>query len=162
MDNWQWSAAIKRGLALPSTPGPEVVKKIKALGDTNKKLLKLEGVGKVALEKIVDDFLSNYWSSLGLPVDPLVAKGLPNFVTLATTARLEVKVKTEKVARASRGDSHECGREASRGRVSHCSSGRRRRLHCRDWSTSSESLRGSLRERRDRKHYKKGPGGPPA
>jgi hypothetical protein len=165
-DNWQWKGIIARGLVLPSTPGPEVVKKIKALGDTDKKLLKLGDADTETLQQVVDDFLSNYWSLLGLPVDPLVAAGLPAFVAVATTAPPEVKVKVEKFARASREESHERGRYESRGRASRRSSGGRRRNHRRDWSTSLESSFEYSRERSDRKRSKKeksrgGPVGPP-
>jgi hypothetical protein len=129
------------------------------LGDTNKKLLNLGPVGTAALQKIVDDSLTNYWSSLGLPVEPLVAKGLPVFVAEATKA--PVKVKVEKSA--GRYDSPGRGRYDSRGRASRRSSGGRRRHHRREWSTSSESSFGDSRGRSDRKRYKEdhdGSGGP--
>jgi hypothetical protein len=163
-DNWQWSAAVKRGLALPSTPGPEVVKKIRALGNTDKKLLKLGEAGKATLQKVIDDFLSNYWSSLGLPVDPLVAQGLPAFVALATTSPPEVKVKVEKGEKVER-VSRARGRAESRGRASRHSSGGRRRHMRRSWSSSSDSSRDSSCGSRDHRRYKKGregPSGPPA
>jgi hypothetical protein len=156
-DNCSWSAAVKRGLELPATPHPDVVKQIKALGDTDKKLLNLGPVGSATLQKIVDDSLTNYWSSLGLPVEPLVAKGLPAFVAEATKA--PVKVKIEKSA--GRYGSPGRGHYDSRGR-SRRSSGGRRRHHRRDWSASSESSFDS-RGRSDRKRYKEdhaGPGGP--
>ena len=158
-DNRIWAAAVKRGLPLPATPHPDVVKKIKALGDTDKKLLNLGPVGTATLQKIVDDSLTNYWASLGLPVEPLVAKGLPAFVAEATKA--PVKVKIEKSA--GRYDSPGRGRYDSRGRARRRSSGGRRRHHRREWSTSSESSFGESRGRSDRKRYKEdhdGSGGP--
>jgi hypothetical protein len=160
-DNWQWSAAIKKGLVLPATPGPEVVKKIRALGDTDKKLLKLGDADKATLQKIIDDFLSNYWSSLGLPVEPLVAKGLPAFVMLATTAPPDVKVKVEKVAMFE--SDRKRGRGEYRGRSSRRSSGGGRRHSRRSWSSSSDSSGDSSCDSRGHKQYKKvreGPGGP--
>jgi hypothetical protein len=148
-----WGDAVRRGMNLPATPHPGVVKAINALGNTDKKLLALGPVGKAALEQIVDDSLTTYWASKGFPVQPLVAAGLPEFVATVVNAPT---VKVEGSARSARYDSPERGRYGSpeHGRSHRRSSGYRRRSRR---SSSSDSERGPS----DRKKYKKGPGGPP-
>jgi hypothetical protein len=169
LKNTHLGDAVKRGMELPTTPPPDVVKAIKTLGTTDKKLNDLGPVGTAALEKIVDDYLTTYWSSKGFPVAPLVSAGMPDFVKEVSQAS---KVKIEDVARRynspERGrygsGSPERGHYDSRGRERRRSSGGRRRYHRHSRSTSSGSSdsRGKL----DRKYYKTeygrgGPGGPP-
>jgi hypothetical protein len=164
----EWGAAVERGLALPATPHPDVVKAIKALGNTNKKLLDLGPEHKATLEQVVDDSLTIYWSSKGFPVKPLVASGLPAFITDVINAP---KVKIEGAVRPTRYDSPERERYGSperarydsRGRSHRRSSGSRRRSR-RDWSSSSGSdySRGPSSRKRYKKEYVRGgPGGPP-
>jgi hypothetical protein len=151
LKNTHLGDAVKRGMEFPTPPPPDVVKAIKALGTTDKKLNDLGPVGTAALDKIVDDHLTTYWSSKGFPVAPLVAAGMPAFVKEVSQAP---KVKIEDVARASRYNSPERGRYGSperrygsperghydsRGRERRRSSGGRRRYHRHGRSTSSGS-----------------------
>jgi hypothetical protein len=161
----EWGAAVERGLSLPATPHSDVVKAIKALGNTDKKLLDLGPEAKATLEKVVDDSLTIFWSLQGFPVKPLVVSGLPYFIEKVVNAP---KVKIEDSARSTRYASPERGRYGSpererydsRGRSHRRSSGNRHRIRCeRSSSSGSDYSRG-------RKQYKtesdrEGPVGPP-